>query len=120
MQPYQIFLIGYSRSNVNSDSVTVTARFVGPDPFTNEIKQDDRVIQLSDSQMGAKWDEDDILFYVSDKYPMVQVQWLELASMSPLPPTLQALMPPPPNAIVVPAVEESVSSGVEPAPDSTA
>lgn len=71
-----IILIGFSRPNANSDVVKVTAQFTAPDPFTGELTSNNREIDLSDSGLGADWNEDDIQSQVSSDFPGCAVQWM--------------------------------------------
>lgn len=80
----QINLFGFSRLSVLSENVLVKAEFICADAFTGGQETTYREITLEDSALGLKWDEDDILYAISDMYPMVQVQWVQAPVVSPV------------------------------------
>ena len=92
----QIFLIGFSRPDCNSEIVEVQAQFTGPDAFTGELRSDNRVIRMDDAKLGLKWDEDDILYEASDMFPMVQVSWMEAPPVVPIVPDVVPVIEEPP------------------------
>lgn len=140
---HKISLIGFMRQDVNADLVIVTAEFSGTDPWSGEYTSETRTINLSDTALGMKWDEDDILFAVSDMFPMVEVQWMQTPELPSTPQVIAVpaieVVPPVAEPVMieevpaeqpaeevaieepaaVPAVESPLSSDVEPAPDNT-